>query len=362
MVILHISAISGEKSSGMSVVVPEHVKNQSNLAETAMFNCMDYVPENAKDAYKVFLSKNYKEFDISKLEKPFSKPDLVVFHGIYISYYIKIYKNLLKHHIPYIVLPHGSLTEEAQRTKRTKKLIANLMLFNQFIKHAIYIQYLSESERKHSYRYKVKNFVLGNGIYVPENKLKVYKDLEKIKFVYIGRLEIYFKGLDILIQAINCVQDKIRSKNVMICIYGPIDEQGKKLQKMIKALKIDDIVEISDAVYGEEKRKVLLDSDVFIQTSRSEGQPMGIMEAMGYGLPCIITEGTTFKDIIEENKCGYVTECKKEDVANKILDVIEHKTELKRLSENSYNYAKKNLDWKKISEESIKRYREIIRK
>ena len=39
MVILHISAISGKKSSGMSVVVPEHVISQSKIENVAFLNC-----------------------------------------------------------------------------------------------------------------------------------------------------------------------------------------------------------------------------------------------------------------------------------------------------------------------------------
>ena len=45
-------------------------------------------------------------------------------------------------------------------------------------------------------------------------------------------------------------------------------------------------------VYGDNKVKVLLDTDIFILTSRYEGMPMGVLEAWSYGIPCILSDGT----------------------------------------------------------------------
>ena len=352
MTILHISAISGKKFSGISIVVPEHVKNQSNFENVALFNCVDYIPENSINKYKVFLKKKYKNLDIAELEQPFNNPDIVVFHGIYILEYIKIYKNLVKYNIPYIILPHGSLTQKAQKTKRVKKKIFNKLFFNRFIKKAKSIQYLSEKEKNDSSKYKVRNIVLGNGIYVPKNKLKVYGNEQKIKFVYIG-------GLDILLKAISLIKKQVQESEVKLNIYGPFNGQEKRLEKYIKKYEICNIVEIHDSIYGEEKKKVLLESEVFIQTSRSEGQPLGIMEAMSYGIPCIVTEETTFGKIIDENKCGYSSKCDAEEIAKNIMEIIRNKKKLNCFSNNAYKYAVNNFRWELIAKESIEKYIEI---
>ena len=58
-------------------------------------------------------------------------------------------------------------------------------------------------------------------------------------------------------------------------------------------------------ISGEEKVQKLLESDVFIQTSRHEGMPMGILEAMSYGVPCAVTDGTNLGEFIKDNKCGW---------------------------------------------------------
>lgn len=359
MVILHITSVRGGKHSGISIVVPEHAKNQSKIETVALYNCANFIPKDSKGKYRVFLKENNK-FDISQLESPFDKPDLVVFHGIYTPFYLKIYRNLIKNNIPYIILPHGSLTKKAQSRKKFKKIFANKLMFNKFINNAKEIQYLSENERENSRAYKKDNFVSGNGIYIPSVKLKKFKNLNMLKFTYIGRLDIYHKGLDILLEAVKIAKRQIISKEFELNIYGPFNGEELKLQQYIKKYKLENIVNVKDAIYGEEKVKILLDTDVFIQTSRTEGQPLGVMEAMAYGLPCVVTEGTTFARVVKENKCGYASDGNPKEIASNIVKIIDNKEQLESLSINAYNFAKENFEWTKVANETIKEYKRIL--
>lgn len=359
MVILHISSIKGSKASGISIVVPEHVQNQKKYANVALLNCSPYVPNNEKRNYKVFLKSNYKNFTLDKLDEPFNKPDIVVFHGIYIPEYLKIYKKLLKQNIPYIILPHGSLTKQAQEIKKYKKKIANVIMFDNFIKNANGVQYLSEMEKEYSSKYQVNNFVMGNGIDVPNSLDRNCGEKEKIRMVYIGRIDIYNKGLDLLVNSINLVKDELREYKAILDIYGPLNKEVNTLNNMIYKNGLKDIIKINDGVFGEQKRKILLESDIFIQLSKSEGQPLGIMEAMSYGLPCIVTEGTSFKEIVEKNNCGYGTNSEIKEVANTIKKALLEKQKLKELSKNAYKYAKDNFDFSKIAKKTIEKYEKI---
>ena len=78
---------------------------------------------------------------------------------------------------------------------------------------------------------------------------------------------------------------------------------------MINDYGINGLVHLRREVEGSEKESVLIGSDVFIQTSRFEGMPMGILEAMSYGIPVLITEGTTLGEYVKEYNggggCGY---------------------------------------------------------
>lgn len=196
MNLLHVCSITNNKTSGISNVVPEHFINQSKFVKVALLNCNNTQIERLKSEKNVFYYNEINK-NIDNLPKPFNCPDLVVFHGIYISQYISIYNKILKKDIPYIIIPHGSLTKDAQKIKKIKKVFGNLVLFNRFIKKAKAIQYLSEIEQKMSSDFKNDSFIMGNGIYTPSLKKEKFSE-NCIKLVYVGRYAVYHKGLDIL--------------------------------------------------------------------------------------------------------------------------------------------------------------------
>ena len=128
---------------------------------------------------------------------------------------------------------------------------------------------------------------------------------------------------------------------------------------MIINNELSDIIKVNGPIYGLEKLKIITSDDVFIQTSRLEGQPLGIMEAMYLGMPIIATEGTTFKEIIKENSCGFSCTNDYNKISQQIVKMNENKNILKKFSQNSYKYAKNNFCWNIISKQSIQKYKEI---
>ena len=165
-------------------------------------------------------------------------------------------------------------------------------LFNRFIYGAKAVQCLSQFEMDATKKHNTK-FVETNGIAVPETKKGLFNN-EKIEFVYIGRIAVYHKGLDILLEAVSHIKEYLEDKKCVFSIYGPSDEeQYKKMDSMLDQYRLRNVVQLHPAVSGKEKEKVLLDADIFIQTSRFEGMPMGILEAQSYGVPCLVTKGTT---------------------------------------------------------------------
>lgn len=356
MVILHIACISGDPFSGVSVVVPQHVKSQSSFAETGLLNI------SGKEFCGIKNVKGYVEdFKLDRLEAPFDKPDLVVFHEVYRIQYIKIYKELVKNGIPYVVLPHGELREEAQSKKKLKKTVANMLLFNSFIKKAKGLQCLSNLELE-STHFNVNKFIGTNGIGLPNNHKENY-NFEKTVIIYIGRLEVYPKGIDILLDAIKKEASLMRDRKCELHMYGP-DYAGRfeQVKQMIADREIGDIVTLNEAIVGDEKIEKLLQADLFIQTSRHEGMPMGLLEAMSYGMPCIISEGTTLGSIMKEYDGGWVASTDSDGVASAIRLALEENEKWSIKGRNSRLAIMDNYVWEKVSEDNINQYERILRR
>ena len=357
MKILHIGKFNQDKANGIRTVLPNHVAEQAKYEEILFQNVLPYILEDIP--YQVLFNKKGWPFNIKDKAGNSFIPDLVIFHGFYHFEMIKLSKVLIRKKIPYIIVPHGSLTKKAQSIKRLKKIVGNLVFFNRFQKKARAIQFLSQVEYDNS---KVKNdkFIGTNGCILPSKQKQLF-NTDKLRFVYVGRLEYHIKGLDILLDAFKLLMDSPYKDKCELHIYGP-DYQGQYayVKQMIAERSLGEIVTLNSAVFGVDKEKTLMESDIFIQTSRSEGMPMGILEALSYGLPCLITVGTTLGEIINKDNAGWVADTNAQSVFECIVQAIEQKQSFYDKSKSARNLIRENFTWEKIAKDTIKMYRNVI--
>lgn len=354
MVILHIASIHDTSVSGLDVAVPQHIKAQSEFAQIGFVNVAgERIPG----------IENQFPFDervsVSRLPAPFCAPDLIVFHEVYRPAYLRLYRQAKAAHIPYIIIPHGCLTDEAQSKKKLKKAAANILLFNAFINGAAMLQFLSQKELERSCFGKSK--MLGtNGVFMPEDRKTGFHN-GVTRFVYIGRTEVRIKGLDLMLRAIRDAADRLRERNAVFCLYGPDFEGGHgEIRRLIEEFHIADIVELNGPVIGEEKKAVLLDADIFIQTSRSEAMPMGILEAMSYGIPVVVTKGTSLGDLIERYNAGWVAETDVQSIAQTILRALEARDCWEEKSGGGVSLIRENFMWSAVAHRTLESYQQLL--
>lgn len=362
--VLHIAEIDNDVSKGTSKIVPEYIieQNKSNELDISFLNCNNLIIPKLKNEKQIYSKKDNIEMKVIKD----INPKLVVFHEIYKSEYLKIYKYLIKHNIPYIIIPHGGMTKSAQSKKKYKKIPANLLLFNRFFKNARAIQYLSETERNNTAFTKLNYYILGNGINdIPNKNLyllkKQKKDNELLSLIYVGRYDYIIKGLDQLLVAMRLVKEK-KYKNIKLTLFGKgLDKDINLIKKNIFDNNLEELISFNGPIFGTEKRDELLKHDIFIQVSRTEGQPLGVMEAMSLGMPVILSEGTGFKEIIVECNNGNVVKTDGYSIFDGIIKTNKERRTFQSKSINSYKYAIDNYSWGNIINKTIKIYKKYIK-
>src|SRR5699024_7034841 len=242
MNILFISNLTGNMWAGPNNSVPAQILAQSKIDNVFWYNVNYNKKKEWVETGFFFNFDDYPGNSIFKLPDPFSRPDLVIFEGIYEYKFSKIALEVQKYNIPYILIPRSQLTKNAQSHKRIKKKVGNLIFFKKFIKNATAIQYLTQKELNESgMDWNKSCIVIPNGIN-QKNINSIKPDEAIIKGINIGRLKIYKKGLDVLVEACIEMQNEMRKQKCTIDLYGPDRDGAKeKLMKMISEAGIQDL-------------------------------------------------------------------------------------------------------------------------
>ena len=366
MVILHIAPISFNKSSGLSYAIPPLVsyQNKINNIKAALLITSSKINEmqNNYDFPIYEYDRESIKYDLTGLPSPYNSPDLVVFHSTYIPTHFKIANHLKKRKIPYIITPHGGMTSGAQSLKKIKKKIGNLLFYNQLVKGSLALHCLSEGEFNETKFWNKKMFVVGNGMSLPNDfNNKVKEQVDSIRFTFIGRLDINHKGLDLLMGGIAKSAENIRKSNSVFDLYGP-DCSGSKnvIERYISDYKIQDIVSLNEPVFSNIKDAILKQTDVFVHTSRFEGHPMGVLEAMAYAIPCLLTPGTNISKEVLEEDAGWEVHASEDSIAEGIITVIRERKSLRKKGLNARNLIINKYSWENIAAQTINEYSNLL--
>ena len=351
MKILYITHLFNTVSAGLTWSVPASIEAQSKYDEVYWINTTvaNFDHWKAVKSYHQIVNPSINLF--KNLPDFIKKPDIVVFEGFYDSLLDIIWGIQLKQHgIPYIIVPRSALTFEAMNNHaKIKKRITHWLFYNRYIRNAKAIQYLTVRECKETQQlFGNDYFIVPNGI-SQQIKKKVTYNKNSVKGIFIGRLDIHQKGLDVLLDALESCKIFLIENGFSMDVYGPQNQDFYIIEKMLIEKGLNDIIYLKGETRGPEKENALLSADVFFLTSRFEGHPMGLIEALSYGLPCFITPGSNMGDEVKDAKCGWVAEFSKKSIAENLKRMIEEKEHFETLGKRAIELSK-FYDWDRLAE------------
>lgn len=230
------------------------------------------------------------------------------------------------------------LIKEMPTPLRRWRIKAQKKRLFRFIEKYDHVVLLTEADEKFS-NYPNKTVVIPNVLeletIIPRDFTKNYK-----RIISVGSMHDDRKGFDKQIS----IWKKINLKypDWKLDIYGD-GSIRKDLQKLIDENNLTDIVTLQGTTNKVEEE--FLKSSFFIFTSKAEGLPMVMLEAMSCGLPCVAydcPDGPA--DIIENNENGFLIDMDDEQtMIDKISFLIENNDEVNRLGKAAQKSAEAYL-------------------
>jgi glycosyltransferase involved in cell wall biosynthesis len=140
------------------------------------------------------------------------------------------------------------------------------------------------------------------------------------RVVFLGRLEPA-KGVDCLLEAFGQVTRRYPSARLILAGEG--DAAGCMAQARV--LNVERLVDCIGWVQGRQKAELLEGATILALPSLYEGQPMSVLEAMAYAVPCVTTNVGGLPDIVRDGETGFLVPVgDAERLANVLLDLLQH--------------------------------------
>ena len=251
----------------------------------------------------------------SYLESP-SRPDLVVLNGIFDPRVYAVARLLKKQGIPYVVAPHDPYHPAIFGTNAHLKWPYWYLVERRLLAGAEAVQVLDERHARWLRRLGVRVPVIEvtNGFMaqdaIPEAALE-WPENRPPHFLFLGRIDAYNKGLDLLIDAFAQTSEVNKARLVF---QGP-DDHGERelLEAQAAALSLSDRVAFLPPDYTTPSAAIAASHDVLCMPSRFEGFGLSALEAMLAGRVVMVSELAGLAPHVEACGCGVVV---KPDVAS----------------------------------------------
>lgn len=150
-----------------------------------------------------------------------------------------------------------------------------------------------------------------------EGRKEAGMDVDTPLLISVGRL-VYAKAHEVIIASMPAVLKEFPNVKLEIVGDGPLRAD---LQAQIEKLDLSESVKL--AGQSDHVACHLAAADIFILSSRSEGLPIALLEAMSAGLPCIATQVEGVDEVLVEGEHGLTVPVENpEALAQAILQLL----------------------------------------
>lgn len=294
-------------------------------------------------------------------------PDVIHLHSAYIPTGISIARWARKRKIPYVISPHGNYCRQLGKRGRLAKAVYKIFFELPCAKGAAWVHSMGDGEniRDFGYHGKIEDFPNGiseSDVVAPSDESilasRIPSALEKTIFLFLGRLDVEQKGLDLMLQGFAKFHESVPAS--VLLMVGPGWRNGEeKVKDLADSLNLgSEALLLWGKAFGKEKADLFKAADAFIHTSRWEGFPMAMIEAMSYEKFCITTPAADPLQTITNEKLGVICEPDPDSIAEAMARVAKMSVrEREEIGKAARKIVMERFSWYSIATDMVEAYR-----
>ena len=173
--------------------------------------------------------------------------------------------------------------------------------------------------------------------------------------VFLGRLEIAQKGLDLLLPALGAVRDRLPGR-IVLAGDGP---DRRAVEKLVERAGLTDRVVFAGRVDGEEKLRLLAGARLVVMPSRYETFGMVAAEALACGTPVVAFEIPSLREVVAQGTGVLVPAFDVPALGQAVADLAADPARIEQFGARGRDHARQ-YDWDDVAQRQEAVYRQAV--
>jgi glycosyltransferase involved in cell wall biosynthesis len=182
-------------------------------------------------------------------------------------------------------------------------------------------------------------------------------------FLFVGRLDVFHKGLDILLEAFEVVAKGAGGARLHLTLAGPDFQGGRRwLEHRATELGIRHLVQFTGALTGAQVGAALAAADIYVQLSRYEGFSLSVVEALLASKPAVLSDATGVVSYPEIASLPHVktVPLRREEAARAMIDAAQDLPELTRAALSCHKAVTEFFSWDRVARLHLDQYMQLL--
>jgi glycosyltransferase involved in cell wall biosynthesis len=314
-------------------------------------------PIQTRPSFKI--SSSLKQYICNHLDGN----SLVILNGIFYPNVYSLSQVLKKQNISYIIAPHDPYNPAIFQKKGYLKWLYWYILERRMLQQAAAVQVLDAQHGNWLRHLGIRSPILAipNGFspkdVYPETSLE-WSQSKTVKLFFLGRIDAYNKGLDLLLDVVEQVKGII---DVHLTIQGPDWGDKKSLQEKVAKLSISDRVSFLEPDFNVSPSQLIQNYDIFCIPSRFEGFSLAALEAMLAGRVLLVSNIAGIATHAQISDCGIVVSPEVSAIKAGLIELVKNRLNWQTMGLNGRRYALENLTWNQIGFTALQQYQHLLK-